>query len=120
VLLDWIDRHGGTMPTVLTDELRSYRLGAYADVYVVAVPEVRTRAGPSSNPEQRRRDVRRFLSAGTAEADRRAILGTYDVDIVIAPAANARLIDQLAADPHLRKRLIVASARGGEVVFSVG
>ncbi|MDX6553452.1 MAG: hypothetical protein QOH74_1940, partial [Gaiellales bacterium] len=119
VLLDWIDQHGGTMPTVLTDELRSYRLGAYADVYVVAVPEVRTRAGPSSNPEQRRRDVRRFLSAGTAEADRRVILGKYDVDIVIAPAANARLIDQLAADPRLQKRLVVASARGGEVVFSV-
>ncbi|MDX6593912.1 MAG: hypothetical protein QOJ13_3108 [Gaiellales bacterium] len=118
-LVDWIDQHGGTMPTVLSDELRSYRLGAHADVYVVAVPEVRTRANPASNPEERRQDVRRFLAAATPEAERLAIIDKYAVDIVIAPAEHEALIDQLGADPRLQERLVVPSARGGYVIFSV-
>ena len=45
-IVRWLAEHGGTMPTVLMDELRAYRLGAYSDAYVVAVPEVR-RSNPT-------------------------------------------------------------------------
>ena len=75
----------GGIPVVLADQLRSYRLGAYADMYAVAVPEVRTRAEPASLPDQRRHDLTAFLAAGTPEAQRDAILRKYGVDIVAVP-----------------------------------
>ena len=100
------------------DELRAYRLGAFSDAYVVAVPEVRTRAEPASDPEQRRRDVARFLSPDTSAAERDAILRRYDVDVVIAPD-NPALLTQLRRDPLLRERLDAGPSAGGLVVFTV-
>jgi hypothetical protein len=118
-VVNWIDRHGGRMPVVLADELRSYRLGAYVDAYVVAVPEVRTRAEPASMPEQRRQQVQAFLSAATPESQRDALIRRYGVDIVIAPGNRASLLSQLQADPLLRRRLTVPSGGGGWVLFTV-
>jgi hypothetical protein len=118
-VVNWIDRHGGRMPVVLADELRSYRLGAYVDAYVVAVPEVRTRAEPASMPEQRRQQVQAFLSAATPESQRDALIRRYGVDIVIAPGNRASLLSQLQADPLLRRRLTVPSSGGGWVLFTV-
>jgi len=113
-IVRWLAEHGGTMPTVLMDELRAYRLGAYSDAYVVAVPEVRTRAEPASDPEQRRRDVSTFLSPDTSQAQRDAILRRYGVDVVIAPD-NPALLRQLRADPLLQERLDADNL----VIFSV-
>jgi hypothetical protein len=117
-IVRWLDEHGGTMPTVLVDELRGYRLGAFNDLYAVAVPEVRTRAEPASDPEQRRRDVRAFLSPETSEAQRDAILRRYGVGIVIAPD-NPPLLKQLRADPLLEQRFEGGPSAGDLVIFSV-
>lgn len=116
-VVDWIARHGGTMPVILADELRSYRLGAYVDAYVVAAPEVRTRSEPGSYPEQRRRDVQEFLSAATAESTRDAMLRRYGVDIVIVPSNRPALLRQLESDPLLRRRTVPAGG-GDWVIFT--
>ena len=114
----FIDGYGG-IPTVLADQLRSYRLGAYTNVYAVAVPEVRTRAEPASQPGRRRRDVNAFLEPGEPQAERDAILHRYGVNIVLAPTKVAGLIASLDADPLLQKRLTVPSSGGGLTVYTV-
>lgn len=118
-IVSWIDDHGGSMPVVLADELRSYQLGAYISAYVVAVPEVRTRAEPASMPEKRRLEVSAFLSPATPESQRDALLRRYGVDIVIVRNRHPSLVAQLRSDPLLRERLSVPSPAGGWLLFTV-
>jgi hypothetical protein len=118
-IVSWIDDHGGSMPVVLADELRSYQLGAYVGAYVVAVPEVRTRAEPASMPEERRREVSAFLSPATPESQRDALLRRYGVDVVMVRSRRPSLVAQLRSDPLLRQRLSVPSPVGGWLLFTV-
>jgi hypothetical protein len=104
---------------VLSDQLRSYRLGAYTNAYVVAVPEVRTRAEPASLPEQRRRDVITFLNPNSSEAEREAIIRKYGVTDLVIPAASDGLIRQLDQDPLLQPRLQVPGKGHGWEIYSV-
>jgi len=117
-LVNFIHAYGG-VPVVLADQLRSYRLGAYADTYAVAVPEVRTRAEPASRPDQRRRQVAAFLSASTPQSVRDAILREYGVDIVVVPQKRAGLVPELDSDPLLHRRMTIPSSGGGLVVYTV-
>ena len=96
----------GHLPVVLASPDLSYRLVGSADVYAVAVPEVRSRAEPKNHPAQRRAAVARFLDPATGEALRRSIADRYDVRYVVAgapgrrPSATAR---ELARDPAFRR-----------------
>jgi hypothetical protein len=96
----------GHLPVVLAAPDLSYRLVGSADVYAVAVPEVRSRAEPKNHPAQRRAAVARFLDPATSERARRAIADQYDVRYVVAgargrrPSATAR---PLARDPAFRR-----------------
>jgi hypothetical protein len=118
-IVNWVNRHGGSMPVVLSDQLRSYRLGAYTNAYVVAVPEVRTRAEPASLPEQRRQDVITFLKPSTSEAERDAIIRKYGVTVLVVPADHPGLIAQLDGDPRLQQRLHVPGKGRGWEIYSV-
>ena len=104
---------------MLADELRSYQLGARIGAYVVAVPEVRTRAEPASMPAERRREVSAFLSPATPESQRDALLRRYGVDVVIVRSRPSSLVAQLRSDPLLRQRLSVPSPAGGWLLFMV-
>jgi hypothetical protein len=117
-LVNFIHSYGG-IPVVLADQLRSYRLGAYADVYAVAVPEVRTRAEPASRPDQRRSQVSAFLSPSTPQSVRDAILRDYGVNIVVVPQKRGGLLRELAKDPLLQRRMTIPSGGGGLVVYTV-
>jgi hypothetical protein len=96
----------GHLPVVLARPDLSYRLVGSADIYAVAVPEVRSRAEPKNHPAQRRAAVARFLDPSTGAGVRRAIADRYDVRYVVAgapgrrPSATAR---QLARDPSFRR-----------------
>jgi hypothetical protein len=96
----------GHLPVVLASPDLSYRLVGSADVYAVAVPEVRSRAEPKNHPAQRRAAVARFLDPATGEPLRRSIADRYDVRYVVAgapgrrPSATAR---ELARDPAFRR-----------------
>jgi hypothetical protein len=118
-IVNWLNEHGGSMPVVLSDQLRSYRLGAYTNAYVVAVPEVRTRAEPASLPEQRRQDVITFLKPSSSEAEREAIIRKYGVTDLVIPAGNPGLIRQLDQDPLLEQRLHVPGKSQGWEIYSV-
>ena len=118
-IVNWVNHHGGSMPVVLSDQLRSYRLGAYTNAYVVAVPEVRTRAEPASLPEQRRQDVITFLKPSSSEAEREAIIRKYGVTVLVIPADHPGLITQLDHDPLLEQRLHVPGAGHGWEIYSV-
>jgi hypothetical protein len=117
-LVNFIHSYGG-IPVVLADQLRSYRLGAYADVYAVAVPEVRTRAEPASRPDQRRSQVAAFLNPSTPQSVRDAILRQYGVNIVVVPQKRTSLLPELARDPLLQRRMTIPSSGGGLVVYTV-
>jgi hypothetical protein len=118
-IVNWLNQHGGSMPVVLSDQLRSYRLGAYTNAYVVAVPEVRTRAEPASLPEQRRQDVITFLDPSSSEVEREAIIRKYGVTDLVIPAGNPGLITQLDHDPLLEHRLHVPGKGHGWEIYSV-
>jgi hypothetical protein len=107
------------MPVVLSDQLRSYRLGAYTNAYVVAVPEVRTRAEPASLPDQRRQDVTTFLNPSSSEAEREAIIRKYGVTDLVIPAGNPGLTRQLDQDPLLEQRMHVPGKSHGWEIYSV-
>jgi hypothetical protein len=117
-ITSWLAAHACCTSVVLANEVRSYQLGAYVSAYVVAVPEVRTRAEPASMPEQRRREVAAFLSAATPESERDKLLRRYGVDVVVIRIGRS-LAAQLRQDPLLHQQLRAAAPGGDWLVFTV-
>jgi hypothetical protein len=110
----------GHLPVVLAAPSLAYRLVGFADVYAVAVPEVRSRAEPKNHPAQRRADVRRFFDPATPRPVRLAIARRYDVRYVVAEshgAGSAEVTRDLAADPGFR-RVGTVSGRPG-IVYTI-
>ena len=61
-LISYMRAHDAGFPVVLAEPYAAYELSGEADVYVVALPEVRTRAEPKDLPKQRRDAVGVVLS----------------------------------------------------------
>ncbi len=115
-LIAYMRRHDNSdpFPVVLAEPYAAYQLVGQADVYVVALPEERTRAEPRDQPKTRRDSVGIFLSPGSSDALRRAIMQRYAVSYVVVNAATApRAVPVLEADADLRR----VYATGGWEVF---
>ena len=114
----WLAAHACCTSVVLANEHNSYQLGAHVSVYVVAVPEVRTRAEPASMPDRRRSEVLTFLSPATPQSARDALLRRYGVDVVVVRSGRA-IVAQLRQNPLLHQRLKVPSPGGDWFVYTV-
>ena len=113
----------GHLPVVLGPADLSYRLVGAADVYVVAVPEVRSRAEPKNHPVARRHAVNTFLKPTTPESTRRAIAEHYDVRYVVvsAPGPNpSPTAAQLEVDPLFHRLATIHDGGFTYVVFERG
>ena len=85
---------------MLAEPYSSYELSGEADVYVVALPEVRTRAEPKDRPKVRRDAVGIVLSPASTTAARNGVLSEYDVRYVLINTRSAdRALAPLRADP---------------------
>jgi hypothetical protein len=110
----------GHLPVVLAAPELAYRLVGFADVYAVAVPEVRSRAEPKNHPAERRAAVRRFFDPATAEPVRLSLARRYDVRYVVADSrgrGSAEVARQLAGDAAFRRVGAVPGPSG--VVYTV-
>jgi hypothetical protein len=110
----------GHLPVVLAPPELSFRLVGSADVYAVAVPEVRSRAEPKNHPAQRRAAVARFLDTATSETVRRSIAAIFDVRYVITRSPKRRpsaVAAQLSLDAAFRRLGTIGQAGVVYVVF---
>jgi hypothetical protein len=76
----------------------SYRIQAYAPVYVAAVPRGHARPTRANAHLQRVSDVARFFSAGTSNSVRRSLLTKYDATWIVVVKGEpypARFFDPL-------------------------
>jgi hypothetical protein len=103
-LISYFRAHDSGFPVVLAEPYSSYQLSGEADVYVVALPEVRTRAEPKDRPKVRRDEVGIVLSPNSTTAARNAVLDHYDVRYVLINTRTAeRALAPLRADPDLQE-----------------
>ena len=65
---------------VFSDVATSYRVAAYAPVYIAAAPPGHVANTERDRPYERRRDVNRFLFGRVGDAERRRILSEYGAD----------------------------------------
>jgi hypothetical protein len=110
----------GHLPVVLAPPELSYRLVGAADVYAVALPEVRSRAEPKNHPAERRAAVARFLDPATSQTARRSIAAVFDVRYVITPSPKRRpsaVAAQLFRDAAFRRLGTIGQAGIVYVVF---
>ena len=86
---------------VFADLAPSYRLAAYAPVYVAAAPPAHVGDTDENRPYERRRDVIRFFfKPGVSDEKRRAILSKYGADWLLVDKARRypkRLVASLEA-----------------------
>ncbi len=103
-LISYLRAHDAGFPVVLAEPYSSYELSGEANVYVVALPEVRTRAEPKDRPKVRRDAVGVVLSPASTTAARNAVLSKYDVRYVLINTRSAgRALAPLRADPELQE-----------------
>jgi hypothetical protein len=103
-LIAYMRAHDAGFPVVLAEPYAAYELSGEADVYVVALPEVRTRAEPKDLPKQRRDAVGVVLSPSATTAARNGELRRYDVSYVLINTRSAnRALAPLLADPDLHE-----------------
>jgi hypothetical protein len=103
-LVSYLRAHDAGFPVVLAEPYASYELSGQADVYVVALPEVRTRAEPKDRPKVRRDAVGIVLSPSSSTGARDEVLSHYDVRYVLINTRSAdRALAPLRADPELQE-----------------